>query len=151
MFADDTAASVECGKDKEVAVKKMQNNIDGIHRWAEEWKMRLNADKTQVMIISTSNSDTSWKLKLTLAGKALKVVKEYKFLGVTIDSGLRFTKHVNKIVAKAKRRTRIMRCLAGKDWGQGMEAQRYTFFPFFIKNPHDMKFVTSITYFVIFA
>ena len=124
LFADDTAASVECGKDKDKAVRQMQNNINGIHRWAEEWKMRLNSGKTKVMIISTSTKDTNWKPRLTLAGKELEVVREYKFLGITIDSGLYFTKHINKVVAKAKRRIRVMRCLAGKDWGQSMEAQR---------------------------
>jgi len=55
--------------------------------------------------------------------KVLEVVKEYRFLGVIIDSGLRFTAHVNKIIAKCRRRNNILRCLAGKDWGQSLETQ----------------------------
>ena len=123
LFADDTAASVECGKDKEKAVRKMQDNIDGIDKWAKTWKMKLNAGKTQVMVISTSNADTDWQPKLTLEGKELEVVKEYKFLGVTIDRKLNFASHVNKIIAKTKKRARILKCLAGKDWGQTLETQ----------------------------
>ena len=124
LFADDTAAYVECGKDKTEAVKKMQENINGIERWADEWKMRLNAGKTQVMVLSTSNADTSWKPKLYLGETQLEVVKEYKFLGITIDSGLRFTTHVNRVIAKARRRIKILKCLAGKEWGQSLDTQR---------------------------
>ena len=61
LFADDTAASIKCNKDREVAEKtgelavlKMKENIYEIQLWAGEWKMKLNADKTQVMVISTS-------------------------------------------------------------------------------------------------
>ena len=79
--------------------------------------MELNGDKTQAMVISTSSKDTSWKPPLFLNGVKLEVVKEYKFLGVIIDNGLRFTAHVNKVVAKCTRRNGILKCLAGKEWG----------------------------------
>ena len=124
LFADDTAASVECGKDREEAERKMQRNIDGIKQWADDWKMKLNGGKTQVMVISSSDKDIKWKPRLYLEGEELVVVKEYKFLGVTIDSGLRFNSHVNKIVTKARNRMKILKCLAGKEWGQNLETQR---------------------------
>ena len=41
-----------------------------------------------------------------------------------MDSGLRFKTHVNRIIAKCKKRNNILRCLAGKDWGQSLESQR---------------------------
>ena len=53
----------------------------------------------------------------TTTGVKLEVVKEYKFLGVIIDNGLRFTANVNKVVAKCTRRNGILKCLAGKEWG----------------------------------
>ena len=50
------------------------------------------------------------------------MVNEYKFLGVTIDRGLRFNAHVKKVAAKARRRdAKILRCLAGKEWEQRLE------------------------------
>ena len=124
LFADDTAIWIQSGKDKQQATRAMQDNINGIAGWADEWKMKLNSDKTQVLIISTSKEDLSWKPALFLNGKQLEVVGEYKFLGVIIDSGLRFTAHVRKVVAKCRRRNNILRCLAGKDWGQSLETQR---------------------------
>ena len=61
----------------------MQDNINGIAGWA---KMKLNSEKTQVLIISTSKDHLSWKPALFLNGKQLELVGEYKFLGVIIDS-----------------------------------------------------------------
>ena len=83
--------------------------------------MKLNSDKTQVMVISTSKEDLDWKPTLSLNGKQLAVVDEYRFLGVVIDSGLRFTAH---FIAKCRRRNNILRCMAGKDWGQSLESQK---------------------------
>ena len=124
LFADDTAASVECSKDREEAERRMQRNISGIKNWADDWKMRLNAGKTQVMVISSNRKDTDWKPKLYLEGAELEVVDEYRFLGVTIDRELRFNTHVKNTILKARKRMKILKCLAGKDWGQNLETQR---------------------------
>ena len=124
LFADDTAAWVFKGENKEEAERKMQENIDAISRWADDWKMTLNTDKTKVMVISSNSKDHKWKPSLFLKGEQLEVVKEYKFLGVIIDNQLRFNSHVAKTVAKCKRRNNLLRCLAGKDWGQSMESQK---------------------------
>ena len=92
--------------------------------------MKLNSDKTQVMVISTSKEDLDWKPILFLNGKQLAIVDEYRFLGVVIDSGLRFTAHVKKVIAKCRRRNNILRCLAGKDWCQSLESQKTLYAPY---------------------
>ena len=102
----------------------MEDHIDGIARWEEEWKMELNCDKTQVMIISTSRTDRAWKPTLTLNNHQLEVVSEYKFLGVLIDNQLNFNAHATKTIAKCRKRNNILRCFAGKDWGQNVETQK---------------------------
>jgi len=124
LFADDTAIWIAGTKDREATTKEMQENIDGINAWSKKWKMVLNSDKTQVMVITTGRNDSNWIPNLKLEGKRLEVFKEYRFLGVIIDSGLRFNSHVKKVIAKCKRRNNILRCLAGKDWGQSMETQK---------------------------
>jgi len=124
LFADDTAAWTVVGKVKRDAERRMQAIIDGVVKWAREWKMELNLDKTEAMVISSSRKDLNWKPHLTIEGHEIKIVSEYKFLGVVVDSGLRFKTHVNRIIAKCKKRNNILRCLAGKDWGQSLESQR---------------------------
>ena len=124
LFVDDTAAWKAVGKDKMEAERKMQAIIDGVSRWARDWKMSLNSDKTEAMVISSSNKDLKWKPVLHLKGAQVKIVSEYKFLGVIIDGGLRFKSHVNRVIAKCRKRNNILRCMAGKDWGQSLETQK---------------------------
>ena len=102
----------------------MQANINGISEWSKKWKMVLNSDKTQMMILTLDKKDSDWIPKLELEGKVLEVVKEYRFLGVTIDSKLTFSSPVKNVIDKGKKRNKIMRCLAGKDWGRSSDAMQ---------------------------
>lgn len=48
----------------------------------------------------------------------VKLEKNPKLLGVTFDTQLTFTKHIEQTVNKAKSRLNILKSLAGSDWGQ---------------------------------
>ena len=92
--------------------------------------MAVNTDKTKYMVISSSNADCSWQPHLEGNGHQIEPVTDYKFLGVEVDQGLRFTKHIETIICKGKKRVNIMKCLAGKDWGASMEQQRTIYIQF---------------------
>ena len=78
--------------------------------------MKINKDKTKALIISSSNADTSWDIGLKADDEVIGTVNEFKFLGVTIDSGLRFKNHITRIVGKCKNRVNIIKCMLWKDW-----------------------------------
>ena len=86
--------------------------------------MLINADKTKCLILSSNNADHSWNPHLNIDQTPIDAVKETKFLGITIDSGLRFTKQINDTVTKGTKRVNIIKCLAGKERGQQLETQR---------------------------
>ena len=76
------------------------------------------------MVIYPNTNDTSWEPELYAKGEKMEVVSSYKFLGVDIDKGLRFNEHIERIVTKCRKRVNILRCLAGKDWGNSPESMR---------------------------
>ena len=86
--------------------------------------MKINADKTKAMIISSKNRDQKWNIGLTIDGNELETTDEFKFLLVTIDNGLRFTGHINRVVDKCRKRVNIIKSLSWKDWGNSLETQR---------------------------
>ena len=86
--------------------------------------MAVNTDKTKCMVISSSSADCKWNPHLVGNGHSIDPVTDYKFLGVEVDQGLRFTKHLETVICKGKKRVNIMKCLAGKDWGSSLEDQR---------------------------
>ena len=83
--------------------------------WAKRWKMKVNEDKTKGMVISSSTNDTSWDPQPTAGDQKVEFTQDYKFLGVTIDNSLRFSKHVSKITTKCRKRVNIIKCLSSKD------------------------------------
>ena len=124
LFADDTAIWVQGTNAKETTRDRMQVEVEKIAAWAKKWKMSINVGKTKSLNMSTSNEVIKWNPKLQLNGAPIEKTEEYKFLGVTIDAGLRFNKHIDNSIRKCSKRINILKCLAGKDWGQQLESQR---------------------------
>ena len=124
LFADDTSAWMKDGEIRGSNRTLMQVEIDKIVQWAEKWKMKINVDKTKAMVMASTSKDSSWDPKFTVMGENIKTVQEYKFLGVTVDSELRFRGHIANISTKCTKRVNIIKCMSGKDWGNNLETQR---------------------------
>ena len=124
LFADDTAAWMKDGKIRGSNRVLMQQEIDKILEWADKWKMKVNEDKTKVMVISSSNRDGAWDPMFHAGDQDVDPVKDHRFLGVKVDNSLRFTTHVSTVADTSRKRVNIIRCLSSKDWGNTLETQR---------------------------
>ena len=124
LFADDTAIWMKDGKIRGSNRILMQEEIDKIMARAKRWKMKVNEDKTKGMVISSSTGDNAWDPQLNAGEQRVEFTQDYKFLGISIDNSLRFTKHVSNITTKCRKRVNIIRCLSTKDWGCNLETQR---------------------------
>ena len=83
----------------ERAHKILQNDLHEIHKWAEKWKMSFNVNKCKIMHLGYGNM----KHEYNLNGTVLSETTVEKDLGVHIDNQLKFSQHINGIVAKANR------------------------------------------------
>ena len=94
---------------------QLQNSLDLVAAWAENWQLSLSASKCSVMRISSS--------RLVSVGPAYKVgiytlpiVSQFTDLGVSYDDHLNFLPHISKIVKKAAGRAKcILKCFASRD------------------------------------
>ena len=130
LFADDTSIWIHGNKDRKDTQTLLQTEVNVIMDWAELWKMSVNKDKTQSLVISSSTKDTSWKPEIKAGTYDVKTVEFYKFLGIDIDQGLRFNQHVKRIVEKTRKRVNILKSMAWKDWGNSLEIQRTLYIQF---------------------
>lgn len=73
LYADDTILLSESSKD-------LQNMLDNFAEYCEHWKLKINTDKTKILIFSKGR--ISKNEKYFLNGKEIEVVKSYKYLGV---------------------------------------------------------------------
>ena len=85
--------------------------------WCAKWRIKLNPEKTKVIIFSRSILARKTELNLKLYGETLKIYPQVKFLGITFDSQLNFKKHFEDILDRCNTRYYRLRLLANKKWG----------------------------------
>ena len=124
LFADDTANWRTDGKIRGTGRKLMQEEVDKILDWAEEWKMKVNGSKTKSMVIASSPKDQKWNPGLIAGTTPIQLEQLYRFLGIKVPSDLRFKQHVETVVANCRKRNKVLKCMATKNWGNALESQR---------------------------
>ena len=116
QFADDTAQWA-FSLSVRIAAKLLQQDVLNLAMWCAKWRIKLNPEKTKVIIFSRSILARKTELNLTLYGETLKIYPQVKFLGITFDSQLNFKKHFEDILDRCNSRYYRLRLLANKKWG----------------------------------
>ena len=113
-YADDTM--VYCsGKTAEEASTRLQHCLKGVEYWYRENNLKVNAKKTEVMLLGTrqrlqdSNID---KIQVYFGNTQLRVVTTFKYLGLWMDSNLNWNDHCGKMAKKAGLKLHLMRRLS---------------------------------------
>lgn len=114
LFADD-GIMWKRGRNVKYIVKKLQQAIDKVEAWSLKWGFRFSENKTKFMFFTKKKVGND--INLTLYGRNLERVNEFKYLGLLFDSRLTWKSHINKVVEKCKKVLNVMRCLRGRDWG----------------------------------
>ena len=76
--------------------------------------MKLNGDKSNLVILSRKRKKADVNLCVLLFNDVVRPVADAKFLGVEIDSSLRFRNHIQTLALKAEKRLNMLKLLA---WG----------------------------------
>ncbi|GFV45641.1 reverse transcriptase domain-containing protein [Trichonephila clavipes] len=101
-----------------VSEKALNKTLKGIAAWAKDLKLTIDADKTNYCIFSTDRWHRStFNADIKVEDYNIKRVIFPTYLGVSLDSELRFTKHIEQTTIKALRKLNIFRKLCGTTWG----------------------------------
>ena len=111
QFADDTAQWA-FSLNVRLAAKVLQQDLLNLAMWCAKWRIKLNPEKTKVIIFSGSVLSRRTEPNLKLYGETLKVYPQVKFLGITFDSQLTFKKHFEDILDRCNTRYHRLRLLA---------------------------------------
>lgn len=77
----------------------LQNDLDKLQLWEEEWSMEFHPKKCKVLRITNKRKPIISNYKIH--DEELETVDKAKYLGVTINKNLSWKDHVNVIVSKA--------------------------------------------------
>jgi hypothetical protein len=100
LYADDVVLMAESPEDLQVL-------IDVVDSFCRKWRMDINLKKSEAMVANENPAgapDYAWYCR----GKKLKVVLQYKYLGIWFNWNLDWNFHIDYMVGKAKKRTASM-------------------------------------------
>ena len=112
FFADDTML-FSLVKDPVTSANDLNHHLDMIYEWAHQWKMEFNPDPTKqaTEILFSCKKKSVNHPQLIFNGSAVVQVKQ-KHLGLTLEPGLSFEKHISEKIIKAKKNIGILKHLS---------------------------------------
>ena len=97
LFANDTETH-HSSPTLEIAVLKINSNLQNISAWLRNNKPILNTKKTEAMIVPTKAPMSS--ADILLNNNKLNVVESFKYLGVRVDSRLNWEPHISQLIER---------------------------------------------------
>lgn len=107
-YADDTTCYWPVSKTDTKHLDISQNVADYSTNWSDINGMKLNPQKTKMMMIATQPEKYTAKSSPTIDDQPIDNVSEMKFLGITIDNKLNFKAHLRTIISKANQRQHLL-------------------------------------------
>lgn len=98
MHADDVAALVVAPSVEEPE-QKLNNVAEELYEWFSANGLALNLSKTYLIQFDLSGRSTK-ELTVYMDGKRLTQVETISFIGIEIDSGIKWENHINRICSR---------------------------------------------------
>jgi len=94
----------------------------------QTWKLKFSTTKTVSAVFHLNNKEAKRELKVKYNNETTPFCNEPKYLGVTLDRSLTYSRHLESFRKKLTSRVALLRRLAGSGWGAGATTLRTTTF-----------------------
>jgi len=99
IFAYDTNIFIQ-GTDINSIIQKLNQELSQIVTWLNSNKLSLNVARTHYMIFRSKNRKIDTHDVLRINGTAIELVNSTKFIGVMLDSTLKWEPHIQHVKSK---------------------------------------------------
>ena len=121
LYADDLLVTA-------TTTEELQKALDKLHQWALAKKLEVNVSKSKVMKFRRGGGYSS-KDFFTFGDERLDIATEYRYLGVTLQPTLCFTKHVKNVKSRAIAATSSIKNLQSLSVRAGLSLFNLKVFP----------------------
>ena len=105
MFADDLSIYKDVSTTADCTL--LQLDLDSIVQWSKRWQLQLNCCKCEALNVSNKRSPLLYTY--TISSQPLQWSSQCHYLGVLIDSHLRWGAHCRSIAQKSSRVLNLLR------------------------------------------
>ena len=125
-FADDSKLII-VGLDFGTMFQTAQWAIKVAEKWAAEIEVQFSPEKTSVLFFNKGQFRPLAETRLKLYGQPINWSRDNKYLGITIDDGLTFKPHIDRVIAAAKRKLMILGKVVRNTWGPHPKAIKWAY------------------------
>ena len=116
MFADDCTILASHAK-REKENEAAQLILDMVVKWSNEWKLTLNATKSEVCFFSTWVQEATRQPAIQIEGRQIPFNPTPRLLGVYLDRQLTFNKHIEEVSKSAASKMKTIGAVSNSKWG----------------------------------
>lgn len=122
MFADDTLIYIVVDN-LELGVQQLNEDLSRLFEKLCQNKLKLNVDKTKVMILTNKKIDRN-NVNIFINGSKLTIESEIKYLGIVIDDKLKFDRNTDYLCKKIGKKVNVISRLR-RELNTGQKASLY--------------------------
>ncbi|KAL0269069.1 UNVERIFIED_CONTAM: hypothetical protein PYX00_010805 [Menopon gallinae] len=115
-YADD-GLILFSGNSRNELVRRADEIGDALTKWSRGCKLRICNKKTHTMMLKGKFKAGRQPLQLRINGERIRMASSTVYLGVTIDEGLSFQRHLRETATAARDALRCIRRYSGTAWG----------------------------------
>ena len=109
MFADDTCL-IDSVTDPIQSSLHLNNDLEKIDLWADQWLMKFNEEKTALVTFSSKRKKLTYP-PVFFKNYELIPTESHKHLGIILTSNLSWKSHINSVLSKAKQKLGVLKML----------------------------------------
>lgn len=102
QYADDCTLLIT-GSDSKDLQERCQQNLNTIHEWIEKWRLKINYQKTEIVVFNGTISPP------TMGNSIIKISESSKVLGITIDKNLSFQEQRSNSVKSLEQKFNMLK------------------------------------------
>jgi len=107
LYADDCLIFNQANNYDDLQIK-LESDINLTLNWYTSNDLTVNATKSKILILDTK-TDPQQHFQIKIGSDLVKKSSSLKYLGITLDSQLKFTNHIKILCAKANKNINLMK------------------------------------------
>jgi hypothetical protein len=116
QYADDTALEVT-SRSPSLLVGYLQASLSRRERFLWDWRIAINVSKSTAVLFVKATRRIQKPRAVQFLGESIKLVETARYLGVTVDTQLTWSTHINRVGKKAAQRFGVLRPLPNRRSG----------------------------------